>query len=491
MYYLGYDIGSSSIKVALVECISGRVIGIQKEPHKEMSIHAPQTSWAEQDPENWWSYACSATKNLLSAHSINKKEIHGIGISYQMHGLVLIDKEGKVLRNAIIWCDSRAVDIGNEALKDLGNEKCATHLLNAPGNFTASKLKWVKDNEAALYRKIYKAMLPGDYIAYKLSDKIATTLPGLTEGVFWDFKDQKIAEWLLAYYGLTRDLLPELVSTFGAQGKVSAKAAAETGLAIDTPILYRAGDQPNNALSLNVFHPGEIAMTGGTSGVIYAISDQLKSKEISRINNFAHVNYTLKNPILGKLLCINGAGIQYRWLRENLKVTTYKEMNSLASSIPIGSKGLLLIPFGNGAERMLNNKNDGSQIFHLDLNLHTKAHLCRAALEGIAFAFMYGMEILKAEGVQAKVIRAGNDNLFQSEVFANTICNLIGHPIELYDTTGAVGAARACSLQDGDYNSLGEALLKNDHLHTFYPLKDRKPYQKAYQNWKEIIDKDL
>jgi len=491
MYYLGLDIGSSSIKVALVESKTGKVIAVRKEPHEEMAILAPQQNWAEQDPEDWWKYVCKGTKYLLDKNSIQNKDVLGIGISYQMHGLVLIDKEGASLRNAIIWCDSRAVDIGNDALKDLDNKKCATHLLNAPGNFTASKLKWVKENEPALFAKIYKAMLPGDYIAYKLSSKVATTLPGLTEGVFWDFKEQKIAEWLLTYYGLSRDHLPDVVPTFGIQGRVTSKGAVETGLAENTPILYRAGDQPNNALSLNVFHPGEIAMTGGTSGVIYAISDQGECKEISRINNFAHVNYSLQNPILGKLLCINGAGIQYRWLRENLKVDSYEEMNKLANSVPVGSEGVLLLPFGNGAERMLNNNNIGSRILHLDLNLHTKAHLCRAALEGIAFAFVYGMEILKAEGVQPKVMRAGNDNLFQSEVFANTICTLIGYPIELYDTTGAVGAARACALQDGNFTSFGETLLKNDHVHTFNPLKDPKPYQKAYQNWKEIIDKDL
>lgn len=491
MYFIGYDIGSSSIKVALVEKTSGKVVGIQKAPPDEMTILAPKKNWAEQDPEDWWKYLCSATKSLLSTNSINNQEIHGIGISYQMHGLVLIDKLGKSLRNAIIWCDSRAVNIGEDALKNLGIEKCGTQLLNAPGNFTASKLKWVKDNEPVLYGKIYKAMLPGDYIAYKLSNKVATTLPGLTEGIFWDFKEQKIAEWMLEYYGLNKDLLPELVPTFGQQGLLSAKAAVETGLEENTPILYRSGDQPNNALSLNVFTPGEVAMTGGTSGVIYAISDQLVSKEISRINNFAHVNFTTKDPIIGKLLCINGAGIQYRWLRENLKVDSYEEMNSLAKNVPIGSEGLVLLPFGNGAERMLNNKNIGSQIIHLDFNLHTKAHLCRAALEGIAFAFVYGMGILEEEGVQPKVIKTGNDNLFQSEVFINTLCTLIGHPIELYNTTGAVGAARACALENGDFNVFGQTQLKNDHLRTYYPLKEAKPYQQAYQNWKELLDKEL
>ncbi len=491
MYYIGYDIGSSSIKVALVESTSGKVMGIQKEPQDEMSILAPHTNWAEQDPEEWWSYVCLATKSLLSAHSIHKKDILGIGISYQMHGLVLIDKEGKILRNAIIWCDSRAVSIGEEALVKIGTEKCSKQLLNSPGNFTASKLKWVKDNEPALFDKIHKAMLPGDYIAYKLSNKVSTTLSGLTEGIFWDFKDQRIAEWLLTYYGLTRDLLPQVVPTFGVQGKVTAKGATESGLAENTPILYRAGDQPNNALSLNVFNPGEIAMTGGTSGVIYAVSDLLKSKEISRINNFAHVNYTLDKPILGKLLCINGAGIQYRWLRENLQTDSYTEMNAIAETVPVGSDGVVLLPFGNGAERMLNNKKIGSQILHLDLNIHTKAHICRAALEGIAFAFVYGMEILIAEGLKPNVIRAGNDNLFQSKVFANTICTLIGHPIEIYDTTGAVGAARACELQNGNFKVFGETLLNNDHLHTFYPQKNSKLFQRAYQHWKAILEKEL
>ncbi len=491
MYYIGYDIGSSSIKVALVESTSGKVIGIEKEPQDEMSILVPHANWAEQDPEDWWNYVCLATKILLSTHSVHKKDILGIGISYQMHGLVLINKEGEILRNAIIWCDSRAVEIGNDALENIGDNKCTTHLLNAPGNFTASKLKWVKENEPDLYSKIHKAMLPGDYIAYKLSDKVTTTLPGLTEGIFWDFKEQKIADWLLAYYGLSKDLLPELTPTFGLQGNVSAKASLETGLAEDTPILYRAGDQPNNALSLNVFNPGEIAMTGGTSGVIYAVSDLLKSKEISRINNFAHVNYTQNNPILGKLLCINGAGIQYRWLRENLKTDSYKEMNAFADTVPVGSDGVVLLPFGNGAERMLNNKNLGSQILHLDLNIHTKAHICRAALEGIAFAFVYGMEILIAEGLQPNVIRAGNDNLFQSKVFANTICTLIGHPIEIYNTTGAVGAARACELQNGNFKVFGETVLNNDHLHTFYPQKNSKLFQKAYQHWKAILEKEL
>jgi len=490
MYFIGYDIGSSSIKVALVNATTGKLVGVHKEPTVEMTIQAPENGWAEQNPTDWWGHLCKATKALLSQYSIQNKDIKGIGISYQMHGLVIIDRKGTLLRNAIIWCDSRAVTIGEQAYKELGAENCASHLLNSPANFTASKLKWVKENEPSVYKRIYKVMLPGDYIAYKLSDTITTTLSGLSEGIFWDFKEDTVANWLLDYYGLNPNHLPDVLDTFGVQGKVSALGATESGLAQGTPILYRAGDQPNNALSLNVFKPGEVAMTGGTSGVVYAITDTFSAKEHTRVNNFAHVNYQLSNPRIGKLLCINGAGIQYRWLLHNLEIDSYEEMNKLATSIPIGSDGLVLLPFGNGAERMLNNKEIGAQLLDLNLNIHTKAHLCRAALEGIAFAFFYGIEIMKSDGLIPSVIRAGNDNLFQSEIFSNTIASLIDKEIEIYNTTGAVGAARACSLHKGDFDSFGE-FTTNDHIATFKPAEDKLDYKTAYSRWKKKLELQL
>jgi xylulokinase len=469
----------------------GKTIGVRKEPASEMPIISVRHGWAEQDPLEWWKHLCAATKFLLKSHAVDNKDIEGIGISYQMHGLVLIDQYGTPLRKAIIWCDSRAVEIGARAQKDVGDQRCASRLLNSPGNFTASKLKWVKENETMVYNKIYKAMLPGDFIAYKLSSLPATTISGLSEGIFWDFKDKKVASWLLEHLDLNEGLLPDIYPTFGFQGTVTAKAAAETGLAAGTPILYRAGDQPNNALSLNVLQPGEIAMTGGTSGVVYAVSDKTTTEEISRINTFAHVNYTKEKPIVGHLLCINGTGIQYRWLKENLSVSSYEEMNHLAGATEVGSEGLLLYPFGNGAERFLQNRVLGTSILNLDLNRHSKAHLCRAALEGIAFSFVYGIEILKKEGLEPKVIRAGNDNLFQSEVFSNTISTLINHPIELYDTTGAIGAARACGLHRADYESFGSAVLKNDFVRTYDPLKPSENYHHAYQLWKQHLEKQL
>lgn len=491
LYYLGIDLGSSSIKVALVEAQTGKKVRVLNEPPSEMEILSLQNNWAEQNPEIWWKHICNGIRRIIEESHIEASKISGIGISYQMHGLVVIDKEGNSLRNAIIWCDSRAVEIGNQAFKNLGEEQCTSHLLNSPGNFTASKLKWVKENEPQLYEKIYKYMLPGDYIAYKLTGEINTTKIGLSEGILWDYKHESVANWLLDYYGIDIDLTPNIVENFTNQGVTHKRASEDTGLPIGIPITYRAGDQPNNALSLNIFNHGEVAATGGTSGVIYSVTNILKSKESTRINHFAHVNYTKEQPTVGKLLCINGAGIQYRWLRNHSVENSYENMNRKASKIAVGSDGVSVIPFGNGAERMFNNKNIGTHFCNLNLNKHSHGHLYRATLEGIAFSFVHGMEILKKDHAVINVVRAGNDNLFRSEIFSNTVATLIGHEIEIHNTTGAVGAARAVGLTDGDFELFGERISKNDHVMTYIPLKNVEAYQQAYENWKQELENIL
>ena len=489
MYCLGLDIGSSSVKAALVEVKSGKSILSVHEPKNEMNIISLNNDWAEQDPNMWWKYTCDAIKRVCKESHIDSKKISSIGISYQMHGLVVIDKDGEILRNSIIWCDSRAVSIGIKAFSEIGEEKCMSRLLNSPGNFTASKLKWVKDNEPEVYDKIYKYMLPGDYIAYKLTGEINTTRNGLSEGIIWDYKENKAANWLLEYYGIDTNLTPDIIDNFSVQGKTNSISSKETGLAIDVPITYRAGDQPNNALSLNVFNPGEAAASGGTSGVIYSITDNLNSKEPSRINHFAHVNYTDNLKCIGKLLCINGAGIQYRWLRNHSIDASYEKMNEMASKISVGSDGISVIPFGNGAERMLNNKNIGTQICNINLNKHSHGHLYRSSLEGIAFSFMYGIEILKNDNSPISVLRAGNDNLFRSKIFANTVATLIGHEIEIYNTTGAFGAARASAILNGDIETFRNTITKNDHVMTFLPLKNKSEYEDAYLRWKKDLER--
>jgi len=490
MYNLGLDIGTSFIKAALTECSSGNKVNLVSEPSSEQEIIVLKDGWAEQNPEIWWKNTCLAIKNLISLNNINPSLISGIGISYQMHGLVLLDSKGNSLRNSIIWCDDRAVDIGKQAFTELGQIKCINQLLNSPANFTASKLKWVKNNENELYNKIYKFMLPGDYIAYRLSGEMTTTKTGLSEAMLWDYKNNSVADFLLKHYEIDSSLIPEIVPTFGFQCKLNKKGSSECGLLEDIPIYYRAGDQPNNALSLNVLKPGEIATTAGTSGVVFAVTDNVKTNESERINNFLHVN--INNSIsLGKLLCINGAGIQYAKLKNELNIDSYVEMNKLSSVVEVGSEQLTYLPFGNGSERMLNNINVGSNMLNFDINVHKKEHIIRATLEGIAFPFVYGMQILINDGVKPKVIRAGNDNLFKSKVFGDTISTLINTDIEIYETTGAIGAARAVDLRNGDFNKFGNNIIDNDFLKTFSPQSNLNDYKNAYNLWVEKLELTL
>ena len=492
MYLLGIDIGSSSVKASLIDGLTGNCISSAYYPKQEMKITALKAGWAEQEPLQWWENLKMAITDVLAASKIEPGKIDSIGISYQMHGLVLVDKYFEVLRPSIIWCDSRAAVYGNQAFGEIGEEVCLANLLNSPGNFTASKLKWVKENEPELYSRIYKIMLPGDYIAMKLTGEIKTTASGLSEGILWNFKENKVADLLLDYYGFEKSFIPEIVPTFSVQGVVNAKAASETGLAEGTKISYRAGDQPNNALSLNVLNPGEIATTAGTSGVVYGVSGEVKYDPYSRVNTFAHVNHTADSTRLGVLLCINGTGILNSWLNKTIgnKAFSYEEMNRKAAEIAIGSEGLSILPFGNGAERVLQNKNIGAQISGLGFNTHTEAHLFRAAQEGIVFSFKYGMEIMEEIGIKAQVIRAGKANMFLSPIFRETLAGISGATIELYNTDGSIGAARGAGIGSGYYASANEAFSSLQKLEIVLPDANRKSeYEDAYQNWKLQLDK--
>jgi xylulokinase len=496
MYLLGIDIGSSSVKVSLIEVESGKSIASAFAPKKEMEILSVKPGWAEQEPESWWENLRSAIAEIKSFNKIKEEEIKAIGISYQMHGLVLVDKNKKLLRPSIIWCDSRAVEIGNKAFSEMGGDKCLERLLNSPGNFTASKLKWVKDNEPEIYSQIYKMMLPGDYIAMKLTGCINTTNTGLSEGILWDFKENQPAEILLTHYGISKDLIPDLVPVFSNQGNLTKDAATELGLSEKTIVAYRGGDQPNNALSLNVLNPGEIAATAGTSGVIYGITDKVSYDPLSRVNSFAHVNHTKENIRLGVLLCINGTGILNSWIKNKMlagdNTLTYPAMNDLASKAPIGSEGLTILPFGNGAERVLQNKNSGAQIEGLNFNIHTLSHMIRAAQEGIVFALNYGLEVMKETGVKPDKIRAGLANMFLSPVFSNSFASVSGAVVELYNTDGAQGAARGAGFGAGVYTSLKEAFSGLETVKTIEPDKlKQQEYQDAYQNWLTALNKKM
>lgn len=459
MYLLGFDLGSSSVKASLVDARTGVCVATDFYPRPEMQIKSLKAGWAEQDPHSWWLNLKAVTKSVVAQAAVQPQEIGAIGISYQMHGLVLVDESLQVLRDSIIWCDSRAVPYGEKALKELGEEKCLSHLLNSPGNFTLSKLAWVKENEPELYKKVRYFMLPGDYIAMRMTGKVCTTASGLSEGIAWDFQQEAPAGFLLDYFGFDAALIPELVPTFGMQGGITAAVAEELGLAEGTPVTYRAGDQPNNALSLNVLHPGEVAATAGTSGVVYGVNADSNYDPQSRVNSFAHVNHLPGAKRIGVLLCINGTAILNTWIKNNVapEGVSYADMNQLAAAVPVGSEGLTILPFGNGAERVLGNAEPGCSVHGINFLRHGKAHLIRAAHEGIAFSFKYGMDIMNQMGIETTTIRAGHANLFLSPIFRQTLANITGATIELYNTDGSVGAARGAGIGAGIYKDAAEA----------------------------------
>lgn len=485
MYTIGYDIGSSSVKAALVEAATGRVLARVTAPATEMEMDAPEVGWAEQNPEDWFRYLAEATRDILARTQVQKEDIKAVGIGYQMHGLVLVDAAYAVVRPAIIWCDGRAVATGERAFQGIGSAVCLAHCLNSPGNFTAAKLKWVADHEPANYQRAKYALLPGDFIALRLTGEATTTITGLSEGVFWDFKNNQLATLVLGEMNLDEAMIPPRVPAVGRQGVVTPSAAAAIGLAPGTVVGYRAGDQPNNALSLNVLASGEVAATGGTSGVVYGVTNRLVFDPDQRVNAFAHVNHSATDVRIGVLLCINGAGILHRWVKKLLggENLSYGDMEQLASEVPPGCDGLHFLPFGNGPERMLGNKNVGAHLLGLDLNRHGRAHLVRAGLEGIAFAFVYGMQIMKELGVDLSTIRVGNDNLFQSEVFRRTIATLTGAIIEIHNTTGAVGAALASAVSVGLVDDLAAAVGRQEVLATITPDPDSAALTIAYERW--------
>ena len=492
MYLLGYDIGSSSVKASLVNAVTGKCVASAFYPKTEAAIIAVKQGWAEQEPANWWENLKLSTKAIMAESGVKAEDVKAIGISYQMHGLVCVDKNQNVLRPAIIWCDSRAVPYGQKAFETIGEEKCLSHLLNSPGNFTASKLAWIKENEPEIFEKIYKIMLPGDYIAMRLTGEICTTVSGLSEGMFWDFKNNRVADFLMDYYGFDKSIIADIKPTFSEQGRVTAAAAQELGLKEGIPVTYRAGDQPNNALSLNVFNPGEIASTAGTSGVVYGVNGKVNYDPKSRVNTFAHVNHTEEQTRLGVLLCINGTGILNSWIKRTVvpEGVSYAEMNNLAAQAPIGSGGVSILPFGNGAERMLQNKEVGCSINGVNFNLHTRNHIIRAAQEGIVFSFKYGIDIMKGMGMDVQKIHAGHANMFLSPIFRETLAGVTGATIELYDTDGSVGAAKGAGMGAGIYKDNNEAFATLEKLEVIEPKQsDAAAYADAYGRWVEYLEK--
>lgn len=487
MLLLGIDIGTSSVKVSVVDANTQQAITSAQYPKTEAEIISLQSGWAEQNPDTWWEFLQHALWEANVSGKYDPKDIAAVGIAYQMHGLVVVNKQQLALRNSIIWCDSRAVPYGEKAFHAIGEEQCLSCLLNSPGNFTAAKLAWLKENEPETFKQVDKIMLPGDFIAMRLTHEITTTPSALSEGILWDFKNDEISKEVMQYFKFKSAVIPVVKDVFSTHGFLKEDVAERLGLKQGIPVSYKAGDQLNNALSLNVLQPGEVAATAGTSGVIYAVADDLIYDKESRVNSFAHLNHTKNNKRIGVLLCINGTGIMNSWIKKIAGANkNYNELNKEAAKIAAGSEGLLILPFGNGAERMLNNKIVGSSINDIDLNKHTPAHLYRAAQEGIAYAFRYGLDIMRENNIQPTVIRAGKANMFLSDVFIDAFVNVTNVPVELYENDGSVGAALGAGIGAKIFADEKAAFKNMKRLKLIEP-NGRHEYDESYEKWKNIL----
>lgn len=490
-YLLGIDVGSSSIKVSLVEAESGELAAAASSPATELAINARKVGWAEQDPALWWHHLKLALEQIKAADG-PLAEVCAIGIAYQMHGLVIVDKQHRPLRDSIIWCDSRAVSYGEEAFRQLGEQRCLDSLLNSPGNFTAAKLAWVKDVEPELFGRIHKIMLPGEYIGLCLTGEAVTTPSGLSEGIMWETRQNCPAGFLLDYFGFDHSVLGDVRPVFSDHGRVQPGAASELGLPAGIPVSYRAGDQMNNAFSLSVLEPGEAATTAGTSGVVYGVADAPLYDPLSRVNTFVHVNHGAVDRY-GVLLCLNGTGSLNQWLKRVLSggdsgLLDYQQMNLLAAEVSPGSDGLLIFPYGNGAERTLQNQDLGAVVEHLNFNIHTRSHLLRAGQEAIVFALHYGLEIMGGMGMEISTVKAGKANMFLSPLFRKTFATVTGATVELYNTDGSIGAARGAGLGAGIYTSFADAFANLKCEELIEPdgsLAGR--YGELYLQWKQRL----
>lgn len=453
MYTLGLDIGSSSVKACLYDARSFRIVGTSTSPSHEMPITAPEPGWAEQDPEVWWHHTIVACDDLRARHPAAWATVKAIGIGYQMHGLVTLDAGDKPVRPAIIWCDSRAVETGNSITGLIGRQRLLDSNLNTPGNFTVSKMVWMMQNEPDNWSKVAIGMLPGDYIAYRLSGDKTTSKSGLSEMILWNFLTNEIDTLILNNYPSIRAILPKIVPNIGVATSISMESAEMLGLQDDVVLSYRSGDQPNNAFGLGVTEPGSVGINAGTSGVVYAVTDKPVVDVAETFNPFLHVNNNESQKRIGLLLCLNGCGIMNAQIRRLTKASSYEMMNEKADDVPLGSDGLQIFPFGNGAERMFGNRNLGASIHGWDLVRHNDAHFFSASLEGIAATLSYGIDHMRSLGVNINKIHAGRANLFLSPLFCELIAAIARVDVYLFESDGASAAAKGAAYGAGLINS--------------------------------------
>lgn len=460
-YLLGIDIGTSGTKTVLFDEAGNTIASALG----EYPLYQPNVGWAEQDPEDWWKATFSTIKAVLGKSGVNPSDVKGVGLSGQMHGAVLLDKDNQVLRKAIIWCDQRSSAECDQITSIIGKERLIEITANpALTGFTASKVMWVKNNEPEIFEKVKKILLPKDYIRFKLTGEFATEVSDASGMQFMDIPKRKWSSEVLDKLGIDKGLLGDVYESQEVSGKVHKAAAELTGLKEGTPVVGGAGDQAAGAVGNGIVRPGVISSTIGTSGVVFAFSENVSIDPKGRVHTFCHAVPNTWH-IMG---VTQGAGLSLKWFRDNfcieekrtaelMGIDPYVLMDQEADRVEAGCSGLIYLPYMMGERTPHLDPNAKGVFFGLSAK-HEKQDMLRAVMEGVVYSLKDCLEIIKEMGVDVSEVRAsgggGKSKLWrqmQSDVFGTEITTINS------SEGGALGVALLAGVGTGVYSSVPEA----------------------------------
>ena len=489
MNFIGIDVGTSSIKALLVDPY-GKVLASS---NPEYPFQTPAPLQAETDPEVWWDATCRALQKLLE--STDPGLVKGVGLTGQMHGLVLLDKKGNPLRPCIMWNDQRSFKECEEMTKIIGESE----VLRITGNpilagFTAPKLRWVEKNEPEIFAKISKVLLPKDFIRYRLTGEFFSEMSDASGTSMLNVGERKWSDEILSAMGWSKQWFPELTESTVASAKVSTEAGAVTGLPVGTPVIAGGGDQAAQAVGCGIVHEGMVSATLGTSGVVFAQSDEYRVEPDGKLHAFCHA-VPGKWHLMGVMLSAAGS---FQWYKTQLgreeharehngEGNAYDLLTEAAAEIKPGSEGLVFLPYLSGERTPHPDPHAKGAFVGLTLR-HSKAHLTRAVLEGVSYGLKDSLSLMQNLGVHpSRIILSGGGT--RSGLWKQMLADIFETPCCLVNATegAAYGAALLAAVGCGTIVSVEEASrewIRQTEQVSVGP--DRENYCKNYQIYQQL-----
>lgn len=462
MKFLGIDVGTGGSRAVVID-EAGQVVTSATIEHAPFA--SPQTGWAEQDPGDWWRASSAAVRAVLANGKVRTEEIASIGLTGQMHGAVLLDEHDEVLRPAIIWCDVRTDPQCREITQRVGAEQLIQLVLNpALAGFTLPKLMWVREVEPDLWTRVRSVLLPKDYVRLKLTGDRATDVADASGTLLLDVRGRKWSQEMLAHANLDEKLLPHVYESQEVTGSVSAAGAEATGLLVGTPVVAGAGDQAAGAIGMGIVRPGSVSATIGTSGVVFAATDRPALDPKGRVHTFCHA-IPDRWHVMG---VTQAAGLSLRWFRDRFGTgdihsnndqnrDPYEYLVEEAANAPVGADGLFWAPYLMGERTPHLDPHARAALIGLTAS-HTRSHIIRAILEGVAYSLRDTLSIFSELGVPAGIIRLGGGGA-RSILWQQIQADVYGQTVELVaaDEGPAFGAALLAAVGVAAWASVDEA----------------------------------